>query len=254
MTDQHKNALVTGAAARIGAQFARDLANEGWGVVVHYSTSSDRADKVVADINSGGGRAVAVQADLSSADETEHLIAASRKALGDLTLLVNNASRFENDDAVTFDVDEWNRHHNINLRAPAILARDFAQQLPQGASGNIINLIDQRVWRPNPKFFTYASSKAGLWAITQTLAQALAPRIRVNAIGPGPALASARMSADEFAKQCRLTPLQVGTSPSELSRALMFILASPAMTGQMIALDGGQHLAWQTPDVVEVDE
>jgi NAD(P)-dependent dehydrogenase (short-subunit alcohol dehydrogenase family) len=149
---------------------------------------------------------------------------------------------------------EWDAHQAVNLRAPVFLSQAFAAQLPAAAHGNIINLIDQRVWKLNPQYFAYTASKGGLWVVTQTMAQAFAPRIRVNAIAPGPALANVRMREKEFEKLKRLTPLQRGTSPEEIAAAVKFILAAPAMTGQMIALDGGQHLAWQTPDVVEVRE
>ncbi len=254
MTDLIKTALVTGASHRIGKQMALDLAKDGWAVAIHYAKSQLSAQQVVDEILARGGEAISVGGDLADEQVPQKMIDACVDGLGPLTLLVNNASRFERDDISDMSVEGWNLHHKINLRAPVFLAKIFAKQLPDNQQGNIVNLIDQRVWRLNPEFFSYTASKAGLWAATQTLAQALAPRVRVNAIGPGPALPSTRMSASEFEKQCSLTPLEVGTSPQEISSALRFILSSPAMTGQMIALDGGQHLAWKTPDVVEVRE
>ena len=200
-----------------------------------------------------GGRAIVVQGDLAGAGIAGLVEEASRK-LGGLTALINNASIFEPDEAGSITPESWSRHLDINLRAPVFLAQAFAAQLPAGAMGNIINIIDQRVWRLTPKFFSYTISKSALWTATQTLAQALAPRIRVNAIGPGPALASTRMDAGDYAKQASLTLLERGTTPQEISAAAKFILSQPAMTGQMIALDGGQHLSWQTPDVVDVRE
>jgi NAD(P)-dependent dehydrogenase (short-subunit alcohol dehydrogenase family) len=176
------------------------------------------------------------------------------EALGPLTCLINNASRFEPDEADTVTIDGWDRHLDTNLRAPVFLSQAFAAQLPTGEQGNIINIIDQRVWKLNPTFFSYTASKSALWTVTRTLAQSLAPRIRVNAIGPGPALPNVRMNDDDFAKQASLTLLQRGTSPEEISAALLFILSAPALTGQMIVLDGGQHLVWQTPDVTDVNE
>ncbi len=249
-----KTALVTGAAMRIGRQIALDLAGDGWAVIVHYAGSEEGADELVGEITANGGTAYSLAGDLANAGVVENLVNRAIKLIGPLSLLVNNASRFERDDVKDMTIAGWDLHMDINLRAPAFLAQKFADQLPENVSGNIINLIDQRVWRLNPEFFSYTVSKAALWDMTRTMAQALAPQIRVNAIGPGPALPSSRMDMKEFEKQCRLTPLGVGTSPEEISSALRFILSSPAMTGQMIALDGGQHLAWQTPDVVEVTE
>jgi NAD(P)-dependent dehydrogenase (short-subunit alcohol dehydrogenase family) len=168
---------------------------------------------------------------------------------GPMTCLINNASLFLYDDVATLGQDLWDRHMAINLKAPVFLAKALAENLPAGVSGNVINIIDQRVWKPTPHFFSYAASKAGLWAVTQTLAQALAPHIRVNAIGPGPALKSIHQAASDFDTQAKSTLLGRGTTPDEIAAAVRFILDAPAMTGQMIALDGGQHLAWATPDV-----
>jgi len=254
MTEQIKTALVTGAGRRIGRQIALDLARDGWSVAVHYVSSDDEAQHVVDEIIGMGGKAVIVEGDLGQAEVLQKIIDDSVHALGALTLLVNNASLFEYDEIGAMSIADWDQHIDVNLRAPVFLAQSFAAQLPKGQKGNIINLIDQRVWRLTPAFFSYTISKSALWTATQTLAQALAPDIRVNAIGPGPALPSARMQLSEFEKQCKLMPLEVGTNPQEISSALAFILSAPAMTGQMIALDGGQHLAWQTPDFIEVCE
>ncbi|HFC05495.1 MAG TPA: SDR family oxidoreductase [Rhizobiales bacterium] len=249
-----KTALVTGAGKRIGRQIAIDLARDGWAVGVHYSSSDADAKEVVAKIIDAGGRAVTVKGDLADRDSPAEVVAKTCELLGPLTLLVNNASLFERDEIGDMVVESWDRHLDINLRGPVLLAQAFANQMPDGQQGNIVNLIDQRVWRLTPDFFSYTISKAGLWTATQTLAQALAPEIRVNAIGPGPALPSSRMTISEFEKQCKLMPLEVGTSPAEISSALAFILSAPAMTGQMIALDGGQHLGWKTPDFTDVSE
>jgi len=249
-----QTALVTGAGKRIGRQIAVDLAAAGWAVGVHYSSSRDEASKVVDEITLGGGKAVAIKGDLSEPDSAAKIIAETVEQIGPLTLLVNNASLFERDAITDVSVEGWDNHLDINVRGPVFLAQGFAAQLPEGQKGNIVNVIDQRVWRLTPDFFSYTISKSALWTATQTLAQALAPQIRVNAIGPGPALPSSRMSMTEFEKQCQLMPLEVGTSPAEISSALAFILSAPAMTGQMIALDGGQHLGWKTPDFTEVSE
>jgi NAD(P)-dependent dehydrogenase (short-subunit alcohol dehydrogenase family) len=195
-----------------------------------------------------------VQGDLAKIDTPDLITDAAVRSLGPLGLLINNASIFEPDEAASITPQSWAQHQDTNLRAPIMLAQAFAKQLPRGEHGNIINIIDQRVWKLNPRFFSYTMSKTGLWTATRTLAQALAPNIRVNAIGPGPALPSARMDQAEFDKQARLTLLGRGTSPQEISAVTKFILSQPALTGQMIALDGGQHLVWQTPDIVEVTE
>jgi NAD(P)-dependent dehydrogenase (short-subunit alcohol dehydrogenase family) len=246
--------LITGAAKRIGRQLALDLAEAGWDIAVHCNGSRDDADNVAALIKDKARRVCVVVGDLSHPKAPEQIMADAVKSMGPLTALINNASVFEPDDVGGISLESWSKHQDTNLRAPIMLSQSFALQLPKAALGNIINIIDQRVWKLNPQFFSYTMSKTGLWTATRTLAQALAPRIRVNAIGPGPALPSARMDDDEFRKQERLTLLGRGTSPEEISQAVRFILSQPAMTGQMIALDGGQHLAWQTPDVVEVKE
>ena len=249
-----RSVLVTGAAKRIGRRLALDLAKDGWNVAVHCNASMAEAEEVADHIREIGRRAVIVRGDLSEADVPDRLIAEASAALGGLTCLINNASLFEPDEVGTITKASWAEHIDTNLRAPIFLSQAFAQQLPEGEEGNIISIIDQRVWKLNPRFFSYTTSKSGLWTATRTLAQALAPRIRVNAIGPGPALPSIRMDQAEFEKQAALTLLGRGTSPEEISAAVKFILSQPSLTGQMIALDGGQHLVWQTPDVVEVNE
>lgn len=254
MMAQVRSVLVTGAARRIGRQLALDLAGDGWDVAVHCKASRAEAEEVAGLIERTGRKSAVVQGDLALPEVPERLIAEAAKALGGLTCLINNASVFEPDVVGSITAASWARHLDTNLRAPVFLSQAFARQLPKGASGNIVNIIDQRVWKLNPKFFSYTMSKSALWTATRTLAQALAPRIRVNAIGPGPALPNIRMDKEDFAKQARLTLLGRGTSPAEISAAVKFILSQPALTGQMIVLDGGQHLVWQTPDVVEVNE
>lgn len=249
-----KSVLVTGAGKRIGKRLALDFAGAGWDVAVHCNNSVREAGEVAEAIRAMGRRAVVVRGDLSDAHVPDRLIDEAASGLGGLSCLINNASLFEPDEVGTITQQSWAEHLDTNLRAPVFLSQAFARQLPEDVEGNIISIIDQRVWKLNPKFFSYTTSKSGLWTATRTLAQALAPRIRVNAIGPGPALPSVRMDQAEFDKQARLTLLGRGTSPVEISAAVMFILSQPALTGQMIALDGGQHLVWQTPDVVEVNE
>jgi NAD(P)-dependent dehydrogenase (short-subunit alcohol dehydrogenase family) len=242
-----KAALVTGAGQRVGRALALALAEAGHSVALHFHRSDEAAERAAGAIRDAGGKAVALAADLADEDATTALLPRAAAALGPIGVLVNNASIFEGDAVDTATRDSWNRHMAVNLRAPFVLMQEFARQLPPDAGGNIVNLLDQRVWSLTPYFVSYTVSKAGLWTLTQTMALALAPRIRVNGIGPGPALPSVRQSPEQFLQQCRTTPLRRGTAPEEIAAALRFILAAPAMTGQMIALDGGQHLGWAQP-------
>jgi len=244
---------VTGAGARIGRAIALGLAERGWAVAVHYHRSDEAAARTVRDIERGGGRAVAVPADLADESEVETLVARAAETLGPVTCLVNNASVFEYDDASSVTRQSWDLHLDVNLRAPFVLTQQFAAQLPPGEAGHVVNLVDQRVWRLTPAFMSYTLSKAGLWTLTRTLAQALGPRIRVNAIGPGPTLANSRQSPDDFQAQVDALPLRRGPALEEFAAAVAFLLEAGSVTGQMIALDGGQHLAWQTPDVMGVE-
>ena len=247
-------ALITGAGQRIGRAIALDLAAHGWAVAIHYRHSRTGAEAVVDEIRATGGKAAAVHADLELEDDTTRLVAAAASALGPIGLLVNNASVFEQDDFATASRESWDLHMGVNLRAPFVLSQHFVAALPPEAEGNIINIVDERVWRLTPRFMSYTLSKAGLWTLTQTMAQALAPRVRVNAIGPGPVLPSNRQSTESFAAQARALPLERNTDLHEICAAIRFILDAPSMTGQMIALDGGQHLSWQTPDVIGQEE
>jgi len=237
-------ALVTGAARRIGRAIALALADDGWAIAVHYGTSRDDAEELVKAIVARGVRAVPLEADLAKESAAAKLVERAAVALGPLGCLVNNASVFENDEALTVMRESWDRHIETNLRAPFVLSQAFARQLPAGKQGCIVNLLDQRVWNLTPHFFSYTLSKAGLWTLTQTLALALAPNIRVNGIGPGPTLPSPRQTDEQFRRQESVLPLQRGATPEEIAAAVKFILAAPAMTGQMLALDGGQHLGW----------
>ena len=240
-------ALVTGAGKRIGRSIALHLARAGWAVAVHYHGSEAAAGEVVETIRGGGGRAVALAADLGREEDAALLVPRAVSALGPLGCLVNNASRFDYDSIESATRASWDQHIEANLRAPFVLIQKFSAQLPDTAQGAVVNLIDQRVWNLTPHFVTYTLSKAGLWTLTQTLAMALAPRIRVNAIGPGPTLPSLHQDDAQFARQCAEMPLERGTSPEEIAEAVGFILSARAMTGQMIALDGGQHLGWAQP-------
>jgi NAD(P)-dependent dehydrogenase (short-subunit alcohol dehydrogenase family) len=255
-------ALVTGAGKRLGRAMALYLAQRGHDVAVHYAASQDEAEAVAAEIRALDRRAQTFRADLLHEAETQALIPAVTAALGPLTVLVNNASIFEYDRIDTATRQSWDRHIESNLRAPYVLTQAFAAQCPPAqpdqsgepiAQGLIVNMIDQRILKLTPEFSTYTIAKMGLWALTRTAAQGLAPHIRVNGIGPGPTLQGARQSAEHFARQRAATVLQRGANPRDITAALGFFLDSPAVTGQFIAVDGGQHLGWQTPDVLGVE-
>jgi NAD(P)-dependent dehydrogenase (short-subunit alcohol dehydrogenase family) len=251
---QLKKALVTGAGRRIGAAIVRDLAANGYAVAIHASTSLHEAAALRNEIVAAGGAACVVAADLIGPEGRERLIGDVNAAIGPIDLLVNNASIFQRDGVEDFDAALFDAHFAIHVKTPTALTRDFARQLPEGVSGLVVNIIDQRVWSPTPRFYSYTLSKAALYMATKTAAQALAPRIRVNAIGPGPTLPAARQTESDFEKQVSGLIMKKGAGLDEFGRTIRFLHESPSITGQMIALDGGQHLAWQTPDVAEVVE
>ncbi len=237
-------ALITGAAKRIGRAIALDLARNGWQVAIHYCRSQREAESLAQEIETRGGRAIAIGGNLTKHEDVEALMPRCLDRLGPPTCLVNNASEFLPDTVTTTSAETWDLHQDINLKAPVFLAKAMFLGLPEGACGNVVNIIDQRVWKLTPDFFSYTISKAGLWTATRTLAQALAPRVRVNAIGPGPVLKSVYQTDADFADEVRSTLLERGPTPEDIAAAVRFIIAAPALTGQMIALDGGQHLSF----------
>ena len=240
-------ALVTGGAKRIGRAICLELAAAGFDVAVHHRDSDDEAAALVAAIE--GRRATALSADLADVVATHALIGRAVQALGPLSVLVNNASVFGDDRLDTITGESWSEHLDVNLRAPVLLAQGFARQAPDGAV--IVNILDQRVLKPDPRFFSYSLSKSALWFATRTMAQDLAPRIRVNGVGPGPTLPSVHQAAGEFEAEARGTPLQRAGRPEAVASAVRWLVDADLVTGQMIAVDGGQHLAWKTPDIVE---
>jgi NAD(P)-dependent dehydrogenase (short-subunit alcohol dehydrogenase family) len=249
-----RTALVTGGARRIGRAIVERLASAGYAVAIHCHRSDHEAHAPKRALQAKGARVEVVAADLADGAALAALVRGARTALGPLTLLVNNASAFEPDDIHSLDEALWERHFRINLRAPVFLARGFAAQVPASGEGAIVNVIDQRVWKLTPHFFSYTLSKSALFTATLTMAQALAPRIRVNAVGPGPTLASSRQRQDDFARQGASMPLGRGPRPEEIAEAVLFLANAKSVTGQMLAVDGGQHLAWETPDVLAAAE
>jgi len=256
-------ALITGAGKRLGRAMALYLAGRGHDVAIHYSSSADAAEETAAAARALGVKAVTLQADLLDEAQLAPLVPAATQALGGpLSVLVNNASIFEHDTIHSATRESWDRHMMSNLRAPFVLTQAFAAQAADAArdaagepiaTGLVVNMIDQRVHKLTPEFMTYTLAKMGLWALTRTSAQALAPTIRVNAIGPGPTLQGGRQSPDHFARQRAATVLERGANPADITAALGYFLDAPAVTGQLLCIDGGQHLAWQTPDVLGVE-
>jgi NAD(P)-dependent dehydrogenase (short-subunit alcohol dehydrogenase family) len=244
-----KNVLVTGAAKRLGRAIALDLAAQGWNVAIHYNSSETDADSAAQAVRTFGVQAATFKCDLSKEAQTATLVDRAVKALGPLTALINSASLFENDDWQSASRKTWDDHIETNLRSPLLLSQLFAKQLPDDAKGSIINIIDQRVLKPTPQFLSYSVSKAGLYWLTTTLAQGMGPRIRVNAVGPGPTLKNPRQSDADFNRQRDATILGRGADPADICAAVRYLLTAEAVTGQMLAVDGGQHLIWQTPDV-----
>ena len=246
-------ALVTGAARRIGAAIACDLAANGFTVALHHHASDQEAEATAGVIRNGGGCCEIFRADLTHGQETASLVDTVAQRLGRIDLLVNNASIFEHDSALDPDPVLWDRHFAVHLKAPAMLASRFVRQ-PGLETGLIVNIIDQRVLRLNPQFFSYTLSKSALWTATQTMAQAFAPMVRVNAISPGPTLPNERQSQSDFDRQVAGLPLKRGPDLADFGRTVLYLWRMPAVTGQMIALDGGQHLAWETPDIAGIRE
>lgn len=244
-------ALVTGGGKRIGRAICLELARSGFDVVVHYRSSRDAAEAVADEARALGKHASTIQADLSVETEVKTLIPAAAAAAGPgpLSALINNASVFEPDEVGSLERSVWDAHLETNLRAPILLAQAFAAQAPDGSS--IVNLLDQRVLKPDPRFFSYGLSRAGLWWATRTLAQALAPRVRVNGVGPGPTLPSVHQTPADFAAEAGATLLGQPVAPQAVASAVRWLLEAEFVTGQLIAVDAGQHLGWKTPDILE---
>jgi NAD(P)-dependent dehydrogenase (short-subunit alcohol dehydrogenase family) len=242
-----KTALITGAAKRVGRAIALELAQAGYDIAIHFRESGGDAAGLAREIEGLGRRTALVQADLEDEAAVAAMLPDAAAQLGPVTALVNNASLFVRDEAMDVTREGWDRQLAVNLRAPFVLMQQFARLLPPDAPGAVVNMLDQRVWNFTPHFISYTVSKAGLWTLTQTMALALAPRIRVNGVGPGPILPNDNQSAEQFHTHWSSLPLQRKIDPVEVARTVRFLIESPALTGQMIAVDGGEHLAWAQP-------
>lgn len=245
-----KVALVTGGAKRVGKAIVLRLAEAGYAVAIHCNESVTEAEALAAAITGTGGQATVISADLVDPASVENIIPAAASQLGPVTLLVNNASMFANDSLFAIDVPTWNRQFSVNIRAPSVLAGMMAKALPEGREGSIVNILDQRVWKLTPEYYSYTLSKAAMWAATRTMAQAFAPRIRVNAVGPGPTIANVHDGETLFRQEAAGTLLGRAIAPEEIADAVLYLAEARSITGQMLAVDSGQHLGWRTPDIV----
>ncbi|EDP64692.1 excinuclease ABC subunit B [alpha proteobacterium BAL199] len=242
-----RTAFITGAGRRVGRAIALRLAQGGWNIAIHYGRSRDEAEATAGEIRLLGVKATTLAADLAREDQVQTLLASATDVLGPIGLLVNNASMFEPDRLSTVTRASWDSHMAANLRAPVVLMQSFAALLPADCDGAIVNILDQRVWNPTEDFLSYTVTKAALWSLTQTLALDLAPRIRVCGVGPGPTLANARQATSEFDAQASSVPLRHSAEPTEIADTVAFLADARSVTGQMIAVDGGQHLWWAPP-------
>jgi NAD(P)-dependent dehydrogenase (short-subunit alcohol dehydrogenase family) len=245
-----KVALVTGGARRIGRAIVETLAEAGWSVAIHANASLAEAEALAVSIRGAGGDAAAFAADLADPQAVAGLMPAVVDRFGSVTLLVNNASLFLRDTLTTIDVPTWNRQFSVNIRAPSVLAGAMATALPAPRQGAIVNILDQRVLKLTPEFYSYTLSKAALHAATRTMAQALAPRIRVNAVAPGPVLPNEADGDEGFLREVAGVPLEKAVAPREIAAAVLHLANATSVTGQTLAVDGGQHIGWRTPDIV----
>ena len=239
-----RGALVTGGAKRVGRALVKMLVEQGFSVAIHFRNSRAEAEVLLTEI---GGKGCVLDADLAREEEVASLVSRAETALGPLGILINNASTFERDEMSDATRESWDQHLESNLRAPFVLSQEMARRLPEGAEGLILNLLDQRVWNLTPHFVSYTVSKSGLWALTQSMSLAFAPRIRVNAIGPGPVLPAARQTQEQFDEMCLKTPLKRSAPPEEIAQGALALFSLPSVTGQMLAMDAGQHLNWGAP-------
>ena len=241
--------IITGGATRIGAAIARKLSGPNIEILIHYNKSKLKAEKLKKELSNKGSKVYLVKGDLSKETDIKKIIKFAKSKLKIFDCLINNASLFENDKLENFSLDSWSKHLRTNLRAPALLTKEFAKNV-KGKNNNIINIIDQRVFKLTPYFFSYTLSKTGLYTLTKTSAMSLAPNIRVNAIAPGPTIKNQRQSKKHFKKQYLATPLKRQVDVEQICNAVDFFIKNISITGQVLAIDSGQNLNWQTPDVM----
>ena len=241
--------IITGGATRMGAAIARKLSGPNIEILIHYNKSKLKAEKLKKELSSKGTKVYLVKGDLSKETDIKKIIKFAKSKLKNFDCLVNNASLFENDKLENFSLDSWSKHLRTNLRAPALLTKEFAKNV-KGKNNNIINIIDQRVFKLTPYFFSYTLSKTGLYTLTKTSAMSLAPNIRVNAIAPGPTIKNQRQSEKHFKKQYLATPLKRQVDVEQICNAVDFFIKNISITGQVLAIDSGQNLNWQTPDIM----
>ena len=246
--------IITGGATRIGAAIAEDLANDKNQITIHYNKSKKKAEKLKNILERKGSKIFLIKADLNKISELNKIINFANVKMKGVNCLINNASLFENDSIKNFSIEKWNKHLNINLRAPVILVEQFSKLVPKNIKANIINMIDQSVFKLTPFFLSYTLSKTGLYTLTKTSAMSLAPNIRVNGIAPGPTIKNKRQSLKHFKKQYLSTLLKKSVDTKEICSAIKFLITNKSITGQVIAIDSGQNLNWKTPDIMRTKE
>ena len=242
--------IITGGATRIGAAIAESLASHNNQITIHYNKSKEKAEKLKKILEKKGSKVFLIKADLNKISELNKIIKFANVKMKGVNCLINNASLFENDNIKNFSIKGWDKHININLKAPAILIKQFAKIVSKNIKANIINIVDQRVFKLTPYFLSYTLSKTGLYTLTKTSAMSLAPNIRVNGIAPGPTVKNKRQSAKNFKKQYLSTLLKKSVDTKEISSAIKFLITNKSITGQVIAIDSGQNLNWKTPDII----
>ena len=245
--------IITGGATRIGAAIAEKLSGPGKEMVIHFNRSKSKAEKLKKKLSKNKTKVYLVKGDLSKETDINKIVKFAKSKLKYFDCLINNASLFENDKLENFTTDSWGRHLRTNLRAPALLSKEFSKNI-RGKNNNIINIIDQRIFKLTPYFFSYTISKTGLYTLTKTSAMSLAPSIRVNGIAPGPTLKNKRQSAQHFKKQYMATPLKRQVDVEQICNAIDFFVKNRSITGQVISVDSGQSLNWQTPDILGLKE
>ena len=245
--------IITGGATRIGAAIAEKLSGPGKEIVIHFNKSKSKAEKIKKKLSKNNTKIYLVKGDLSKEKDVNKIVKFAKSKLKYFDCLVNNASLFENDKLENFTTNSWGLHLRTNLRAPALLTKEFSKNI-RGKNNNIINIIDQRVFKLTPYFFSYTISKTGLYTLTKTSAMSLAPNIRVNGIAPGPTLKNKRQSEKHFKKQYMATPLKRQVDVEQICNAVDFFIKNKSITGQVISVDSGQSLNWQTPDIIKVKE